>query len=197
MIVCIARSAVSPISKISQSAESAKCIQFRKNCLILVAVLSEKTYTASPDITFDTRYLLGVTLCSLVSHCSAKLSQKMKSTHARPDPRIHQQHQHNKVQMGSRESRAVVWCGGGVYSATRPGNAKYSAESLSHHIRRGPARLQGYKLPILTFEPSNFVDFPYPPPHPNICWPTTTTLPAPYHGFPPHPCYPSPRQAAP
>ena len=110
-------------------------------------------------------------------------------------PCIHQQHQHNKVQMGSRESRAVVWCGGGVQLATRPGNAKYSAESLSHHIRRGPARLQGYKLPILTFEPSNFVDFPYPPPHPNICWPTTTTLPAPYHGFPPHPCYPSPRQA--
>ena len=40
-----------------QSAESAECIQFRKNCLILVAVLSEKTHTASPDITFDTRYL--------------------------------------------------------------------------------------------------------------------------------------------
>ena len=57
MIVCIAQSAVSPISKISQSAESAECIQFHKNCLILLAVLSEKTYTASPDITFDTRYL--------------------------------------------------------------------------------------------------------------------------------------------
>ena len=31
-----------------------------------------------------------------------------------------------------------------VVSASRPGNAKYGAESLGNHIRPGPARLQGY-----------------------------------------------------
>ena len=67
-----------PISKLSQLEFS--CIQFRKNCLILFAVLSEKTHTASPDITFDTQYLARG---DLVLACLA-LQRQTVAENARP-----------------------------------------------------------------------------------------------------------------